>query len=308
MRKLTPEHWRRLEEIYHAALARGESERTAFLADACAGDEALRREVESLLDQPTSADGFLDGPALAIAARRLGEGADPDNQPTITMLPAAVSPHVTPGAASRLAPGQRFGPYRIQRLLGRGGMGEGGPGRAPRARAPHRPEGLESGFERCHGSRAISARRPARRRSESPPFRLRLWQRGNRGNTCDCDGAVARWNIAGTRVEETGPLAPVEATDAILQVVSGLEAAQAAGILHRDIKPSNCFVDADGTVKVGDFGLSIPTVARDVTRSPPRRREPFKRRLSSHRRNNYVASGWTCARTFMQLGQRCTTC
>jgi hypothetical protein len=43
MRKLTPEHWRRLEEIYHAALARGESERTAFLADACAGDEALRR-------------------------------------------------------------------------------------------------------------------------------------------------------------------------------------------------------------------------------------------------------------------------
>src|SRR4029450_11610395 len=67
------------------------------------------------------------------------------------------------------------------------------------------------------------------------------------------------------RVEETGPLAPVAAIDAILQVVSGLEAAQAAGILHRDIKPSNCFVDADGTVKVGDFGLSIPSVARDVT-------------------------------------------
>jgi serine/threonine protein kinase len=67
------------------------------------------------------------------------------------------------------------------------------------------------------------------------------------------------------RVEKKGPLAPIEAIDAILQVISGLEEAHAAGILHRDIKPSNCFVDADGTVKIGDFGLSIPTIAHDVT-------------------------------------------
>ena len=62
------------------------------------------------------------------------------------------------------------------------------------------------------------------------------------------------------RVENEGPLAPIEAVDAILQVVSGLEAAHDAGVLHRDIKPSNCFVDADGTVKVGDFGLAIPAL------------------------------------------------
>ena len=62
------------------------------------------------------------------------------------------------------------------------------------------------------------------------------------------------------RVENEGPLAPVEAIDVILQVVSGLEAAHDAGVLHRDIKPSNCFVDVDGTVKVGDFGLAIPAL------------------------------------------------
>ena len=66
-------------------------------------------------------------------------------------------------------------------------------------------------------------------------------------------------------VEKNGPLGPDEAIDAILQLVSGLDAAHAVGVLHRDIKPSNCFVDADGTVKIGDFGLAIPTSARNAT-------------------------------------------
>jgi serine/threonine protein kinase len=50
-----------------------------------------------------------------------------------------------------------------------------------------------------------------------------------------------------------GPLPPEQAVDIVLQVVAGLEAAADAGILHRDIKPSNCFIDSDGTIKVGDF-------------------------------------------------------
>src|SRR5438309_9278546 len=63
------------------------------------------------------------------------------------------------------------------------------------------------------------------------------------------------------RVKRQGPLPVNEAVDAILQIVAGLEAAAAAGVLHRDVKPSNCFIEADGTVKVGDFGLSISTLA-----------------------------------------------
>ena len=65
---MTPERWRRVEELYHAALTRGEGDRTAFLARACAGDDTLQREVESLLTQPASAGGFLDGHAVAVAA------------------------------------------------------------------------------------------------------------------------------------------------------------------------------------------------------------------------------------------------
>jgi uncharacterized RDD family membrane protein YckC len=66
------------------------------------------------------------------------------------------------------------------------------------------------------------------------------------------------------RVAARGPMPPEEAVAAVMDIIGGLDAAQAAGVLHRDIKPSNCFIDADGAVKVGDFGLSISTLARDV--------------------------------------------
>ncbi|MHC4180426.1 MAG: protein kinase domain-containing protein, partial [Planctomycetota bacterium] len=59
------------------------------------------------------------------------------------------------------------------------------------------------------------------------------------------------------------PMPVGEAVDAILQVIDGLEAAEAGGVLHRDVKPANCFVDREGTVKVGDFGLSISVSLRD---------------------------------------------
>ena len=66
------------------------------------------------------------------------------------------------------------------------------------------------------------------------------------------------------RVTADGPMRPDAAVAAVMDLIGGLDAAAAAGILHRDIKPSNCFVDQEGVVKVGDFGLSISTLARDV--------------------------------------------
>jgi hypothetical protein len=58
-------------------------------------------------------------------------------------------------------------------------------------------------------------------------------------------------------VRTQGALNVTQAVDYILQIIDGLEAAYARGILHRDIKPSNCFMDTDGAVKIGDYGLSI---------------------------------------------------
>jgi serine/threonine-protein kinase len=65
----TDERWRRVEALYHAALQRPPGERSPFLRDACAGDEVMRRDVESLLAQPASDVGFLQTLVLAVAAR-----------------------------------------------------------------------------------------------------------------------------------------------------------------------------------------------------------------------------------------------
>jgi uncharacterized RDD family membrane protein YckC len=57
-------------------------------------------------------------------------------------------------------------------------------------------------------------------------------------------------------VRDQGPLPPEQAVAKVLDVIDGLREAHALGIIHRDIKPSNCFLEKDGRVKIGDFGLS----------------------------------------------------
>ena len=98
--EIPTDRWRQISQLYHAAVARPEPDRAAFLEQACAGDEGLRDEVESLLAQPASGDDFLDETALAVAERTL-------SQPEESMLI-----------------GRRVGVYQVQALLGAGGMGE----------------------------------------------------------------------------------------------------------------------------------------------------------------------------------------
>jgi len=96
---MTPEREREAARICEAVLDRPASEREALIVEACAGDEALRREVDSLLRQQSMADEFLQTSALEVAAAQ------------------ALAPHV-------LVIGQQVGPYQIQGRLGAGGMGE----------------------------------------------------------------------------------------------------------------------------------------------------------------------------------------
>src|SRR5689334_21282080 len=88
--------------LCHAALERHPSDRASFLRDACADDEALRREVESLLGYEAAGTGFLEPPALAELARVMTGTAEPRSDLS----------------------GRRLGGFQIEGLLGSGGMGD----------------------------------------------------------------------------------------------------------------------------------------------------------------------------------------
>src|SRR5712691_2079074 len=96
---MTPEHWQRIKALLESALEREPGERSAFLATACADDDLLRQEIESLITSHDQAGGFIESPAFELMAESLGDQPD------------------------TLA-GQSFGPYQIIARIGVGGMGE----------------------------------------------------------------------------------------------------------------------------------------------------------------------------------------
>src|SRR5712691_10988147 len=101
---MKPERWQQLDKLFHSALEREPSERTAFLADACAGDESLRRQVEALLVVHEEAGSFIERPAMEVKARGL---SDDDG-----------------ATEAELQPGESVSHYRVISQLGAGGMGQ----------------------------------------------------------------------------------------------------------------------------------------------------------------------------------------
>ncbi|MBZ5622042.1 MAG: protein kinase [Acidobacteriia bacterium] len=216
---MTPERWREVETMYQATMDREPEVRSAYLVEACRGDEDLRRDVESLLE--------LNGvPALVddAAWQAFGELLDHD-------LSVAV--------------GTQLGPYRIEGVLGAGGMGRVYAARDTRL------------------DRVVALKISNEEFNERFGREVRAVAALNHPNICTLhdvgpDYLVMELVEGPTLAEriKQGPVPVEEAIAIARQIVAALEAAHELGIVHRDLKPGNIKIKPDGTVKVLDFGLA----------------------------------------------------
>ena len=233
------ESWHTCTELLNATIDRPHNARKAFLDGACNGDEALRRKVELLLKYHDKSGDFIEAPAFAVAPELLVEDHD-----------ALI--------------GQRLGCYRVDAIVGTGGMGV--VYRAYDERLERKvalklmPRSLvadERQLERV--------RREARSASAlNHPNIVTIHEIGS----VDSIHFIATEFIEGSTLRErisAGPIPPNETLEIATQIASALGVAHAAGIVHRDIKPENVMLRPDGIVKVLDFGI-----ARLIEQSGPR--------------------------------------
>lgn len=228
---MTPETWEKVKEIFQSALECAPGDRSAFLASAFGGDEALREEVESLIASHEKDGSFLDSPAFEAAAEMII------------------------GEEAVLKPGQNVGRYEIISTLGKGGMGDV-------YLAHDRELGRKVALKLLPASFTNSKDRLRRFEQEARaasalnhPNIITIYEIGE----ADHHRFIAAEFVNGETLRARMSSGPVEIGEALSiaeQISGALAAAHAAGIIHRDVKPENIVLRRDSIVKVLDFGVA----------------------------------------------------
>jgi serine/threonine-protein kinase len=236
---MDPEHWQRIEQLFESALQLAPEERDSFLDEACGGDQALRAEVDSLLAAAPEAKGFFEEPALA----RIEKAGD--------------SFAVAGNGAVDLLAGSTIGPYRLQSLLGRGGMGAVYLASRDDQEYEHQVAvklllptlASESLIRRFRTERQIHAK------LDHPNIAKLL----DGGTTQQGQPFLVLEHVAGTPIDrycEEQHLSVRRRIELVLSVCAAVHYAHRNLVVHRDLKPSNILVTADGAPKLLDFGIA----------------------------------------------------
>ena len=228
---MTSELWRKIEELFQAAVARPREEQCALLDQASAGDESLRREVEKLLACARAPNGSFDKIASGVAARWMAES---ERQELI---------------------GQCFGHYEILAPLGSGGMGEV---YLARDKSLDRKVALKLLPRQFTQDRDRLPRFEQEARAASAlnhPNILTVYEVGADNATHYIASELIEGETLRHRLAR-GSMQLGEVVDIAIQVAAALAAAHSAGVVHRDVKPENIMLRPDGYVKVLDFGIA----------------------------------------------------
>jgi serine/threonine protein kinase len=231
----TPDRWQRVGALFDRALATAPPERQS-LVRASAEPADIQDEVIALLQSHDDSHGFLEPPALLTA-------------------------------------GTQIGPYRIERIIGRGGMGVVYLAQDTRL---HRPVALKAlpphlfRDDRMRARLRLEARAAA---ALSHPSIATIYALEEIGDQI----FIASEYLEGRTLREeirSGPLGEARALDIARAVAAALQAAHDRGIVHRDLKPENIIVTGNGGVKILDFGLAQFDVAAQDLASVTRLTEP----------------------------------
>src|SRR6266699_2657948 len=228
---MEPGRWARITEIYHATITRPPEERASFLSEECHGDESLRKQVEAMVKSHERSGDFIESPAFAVAPELLID------EPTGDLI------------------GQSIGHYRIESLLGVGGMGEV---YLARDEQLGRKVALKLLPEHMTANETQLIRFKTEARTASAlnhPNILTVYEIGAEGDrqfiaTEFIEGMTLRASLGCGRMNLHAAL------EIAVQVASALAAAHEAGVVHRDIKPENIMLRPDGYAKVLDFGIA----------------------------------------------------
>ena len=210
----------------------------SFLDRACADDEALRREVESLLDSEATAGEFLEKPAL--------DTSKLDSEPRHSYV------------------GQHIGRYHVRSVIAEGGMGVV---YSAVQEQPHRTVALKV------MKRGIASRQALRRFQYetqvlsrlSHPAIAQIHEAGMHGDGTGGVPYFAMEYIPGacmiTDYARRQSLDKKTRIALFLQICEGVDHGHQKGIIHRDLKPGNLLIDSSGRVKIIDFGVARATDA-----------------------------------------------
>lgn len=227
---MTPERWRQIEELYHAALERRPEDRAALLAKSNPelGEivgRMLSHEAGTLLDQPAWAPETVTDPLGPIEA------------------------------------GSSLGPYRIEAVIGAGGMGEVYRAVDHRLGRKVAIKAIRAGI----ASPQLDSRFLAEARAASALNHPNIVTIYDIGSIRGLPYIVMEW-IEGETLRQKlkrGPLELPELLGIAGEIAGAISAAHAGGILHRDLKPENIMVAADGRVKILDFGIARRMIVSD---------------------------------------------